>query len=159
MELLMKFLLGIGHYVCKLIYYLLLFPAKWFSYFERLLIREDKRDRLQIGYLDEYLTDELTTQVQDKKREKERRENIEKLVKDLEEFNKTAVGKIEDKMYEFHIAHRKEFNYNVNDTTYCKIFCVQLGIDYKTNFYRNFMNRKNGKIKKCNEKCKITSHK
>lgn len=155
----MKFLLGLGHYICKLIYYLLLYPAKCFSYFERLVIREDKRSSSNMGYLYDYFSDELTTKVEDKKKEKERRENIEKLIKDLEEFNKTAVGKIEDKMYEFHIAHRNKFNYNVNDTTYCKIFCVQLGIDYKKNFYRNFINRKNGKIKKCNEKCKIASPK
>lgn len=73
MELLMRFLLGLGHYVCKSMYYLLLYPAKWFSYFERLLIREDKRSSSNMGFLYDYLSDELTTKVEDKKKEKERK--------------------------------------------------------------------------------------
>jgi hypothetical protein len=138
----MKLYLKLGHYLCYFCYYLLWIPGKLFSFIERLLIREDKRDRLQIGYLDEYLTDELTTQVQDKKREKERKENIEKLVKDLEELKEIAVIKKIDtlKVAEFYEIHKKQFKSNLSAVKFCKIICVQFGIDYDKKIYRNFKN-------------------
>lgn len=142
MELLMKFLLGIGHYVCKLIYYLLLYPAKCFSYFERLLIREDKRSSSNMGFLYDYFSDELTTKVEDKKKEKERREDIEKLVKDLEKLKEIAIIKKVDtlKVAEFYEVHKNQFNRNLSAKEFCRLICVQFGIDYNDNIYRNFQN-------------------
>ena len=107
----MELILIPGYITCKIIYHTLKPFARYYKKIEGLLMIQDKRDRLQMGYLDEYLTDELITQVQDKKMEKERREDIEKLVKDLEKLKEIAIIKKLDtlKVAEFYEVHKFMF--------------------------------------------------
>lgn len=138
----MELILIPGYITCKIIYHTLKPFARYYKKIEGLLMIQDKRDRLQMGYLDEYLTDELITQVQDKKMEKERREDIEKLVKDLEKLKEIAIIKKLDtlKVAEFYEVHKNQFNRNLSAKKFCKLICVQFGIDYNDKIYRNFQN-------------------
>lgn len=60
----------------------------------------------------------------------------------MEKLKEIAIIKKVDtlKVAEFYEVHKNQFNRNLSAKEFCRLICVQFGIDYNDNIYRNFQN-------------------
>lgn len=106
-------------------------------------------DSLKIGHLKDYLTKETLTKVKDPQKEKERREELDKFVKDLNRLKEIGINKTinTNAVAQFYLDHEKKFIENMCFKEFCKVICVQVGYDYDDRTYRSTNTEKNNIIK------------
>ena len=145
----MKFFSIICRIICVCVIIILWFPAWFFSLCEKLLTQECNMDSLKIGHLKDYLTKETLTKVKDPQKEKERREEHDKFVKDLNRLKEIGINKTinTNAVAQFYLDHEKKFIDNMCFKEFCKVICVQVGYDYDDRTYRSTNTEKNNIIK------------
>lgn len=145
----MKLLSLILRILCVVLMGLLFLPAWGFSLCEKFLTQERKTDSLEIGHLIDYLTKETITKEKDPQKEKERKEEHDKFVKDLNRLKEIGINKTinTNAVAQFYLDHEKKFIENMCFKDYCKLICVQVGYDYDERTYHSTNSEKNNIIK------------